>query len=186
LEIASLSDKIKVETYDLVADKDKADEYRLDKIPAIAIVGARDYGVRYFGMPSGFEFNSFVQDIVDVSRGTTDLSPATKEKLKSLKNYIHIQVFTTPTCPYCPSVVRMAHKMAIESDRILADMVDAMEFMHLVERYHVHGTPRVVINDSTSFEGVVPEAGFLAFVLKAAGEISEEEFARDLAKFHHH
>jgi alkyl hydroperoxide reductase subunit AhpF len=59
-EIADLSDLISVEVYDFLTDKDKADEYGIDKIPAIAVVGAKDYGVRYFGIPSGYEFMSLL------------------------------------------------------------------------------------------------------------------------------
>lgn len=96
-ELASLSDKVEAEVYDFVADKEKADSYGIDKIPAIAIIGARDYGVRYYGIPSGYEFRSLVEDIVDVSRGESGLTPRTREFLAQLKEPLHFQVFVTPT-----------------------------------------------------------------------------------------
>ena len=72
-------------------------EYGVDKIPAIAIVGHKDYGVRYYGIPSGYEFSSLIEAIVDVSRGETELLPATRETLAGFVEPLHFQVFVTPT-----------------------------------------------------------------------------------------
>jgi len=58
--------------------------------------------------------------------------------------------------------------MALASDRIRADCVEASEFPHLVNRYSVRAVPKVVI-DGTSFEGARPEAAFVQAVLSAAG-----------------
>lgn len=69
LEVASLSPKIKSKVYDFVINGDEDIKYNIKKIPAIAIVGKTDYGVRYYGVPAGYEFAAFVEDIIDVSRG---------------------------------------------------------------------------------------------------------------------
>jgi glutaredoxin-like protein len=96
-EIADLSDLISVEVNDFLTDKDKADEYGIDKIPAIAVVGAKDYGVRYFGIPSGYEFMSLLDSVKTVSAGGVELMPETMAFLDGLKDPLHIQVFVTPT-----------------------------------------------------------------------------------------
>jgi glutaredoxin-like protein len=96
-EIAELSDQISVQVYDFVADEDKAEEYGIDKIPAIAVVGAQDYGVRYFGIPSGYEFMSLLDAIQTVSMGEAELMPETLAFLEALTEPVHIQVFVTPT-----------------------------------------------------------------------------------------
>jgi len=96
-EVADLSDKITAEIYNFVTDADKAKEYGVDKIPAIAVGGERDYGIRFYGIPSGYEFTSLIEDIFDVSRGTTSLSDATRKALEQLTEPVHIQVFVTPT-----------------------------------------------------------------------------------------
>jgi glutaredoxin len=80
---------------------------------------------------------------------------------------VHFQVFVTPTCPYCPQAVRLAHKLAIESDLIRADMVEAIEFPQLSNKYHVHGVPRTVINETVHQEGAAPEPMLLAKLLEA-------------------
>lgn len=164
-EVATLSGKIKTEVYDFVKDNDKAREYRVDKVPAIAIVGNRDYGIRIYGIPYGYEFNPFIEAIINVSKGATDLSEETKQKLKSIDKPVHIQVFVTLTCPYCPIVSVLAHKFAIENDLIRADVIEVGEFPHLAQKYSIMGTPKVVINEQIEFSGVLPEENFLQQVL---------------------
>ncbi len=96
-EIAELSPKITAEIYNFITDKPKAEEYKVDKIPAIALIGQKDYGIRFYGIPSGYEFSTLLEDIVDVSRGESGLSEASKKALATLTKPIHIQVFVTPT-----------------------------------------------------------------------------------------
>jgi glutaredoxin-like protein len=96
-EVAALSDKIELEVYNFAIDKEKVEEYGVDKIPAIAILGEKDYGVRYYGIPSGYEFSSLLEDIIDISKGEVELLPATREALAGITEPLHFQVFITPT-----------------------------------------------------------------------------------------
>jgi glutaredoxin-like protein len=171
-EIADLSDKITAEIYNFVTDKATADLFSIDKIPAVAILRVedgkdRDYGIRFYGIPSGYEFTSVIEDIMDVSRGESGLQPKTKEALAALTEPVHFQVFVTPTCPYCTQSVRLAHRFAIESDLVRADMIEAIEFPHLANKYTVYGVPRTVINETVHQEGAAPEPMVLAKMLEA-------------------
>jgi len=173
-ELAALSDRISAEIYDFVADKAMADLYAIDKIPAIAIVRVvdgeeKDFGIRFFGIPSGYEFASVIEDIADVSTGKVDLQDKTREVLAGLTEPVHMQVFVTPTCPYCPRAVRLAHMFAIASDLVRGDMVEAIEFPHLSNKYFVQGVPRTVINETVHQEGAVPEPMMVAKLLEAVG-----------------
>ncbi len=98
-EVAALSDQITAEVYDFVADKAVAETYGIDKIPAIAILGGdgTDYGVRLYGIPSGYEFTGLIEDIIDISRGESGLSARTKESVAAIDQPVHLQVFITPT-----------------------------------------------------------------------------------------
>jgi glutaredoxin-like protein len=96
-ELAALSDKISAEIYDFMADKAHIEPYGLDKIPAIAIIGAKDYGVRFYGIPSGYEFSSLVETIIAVSKGQATLAEPTRKALDQLDEDVRIQVFVTPT-----------------------------------------------------------------------------------------
>ena len=171
-EVAALSDKVSVSVHDFQEEKALADRFGVDKIPAIVPVRVLpdgrevDYGIRFFGIPSGYEFMSLLEAIKLVSNGQIHLSPATLEQLRTLDQPVHIQVFVTPTCPYCPRAVMLAHQLALASSHIRADMVEVTEFPHLGMRYQVMGVPRTVINENIHIEGAVPEAMFVRELMK--------------------
>lgn len=166
-EVAELSDKLSLEVYDFVKDKDKALQYRIDKIPATVIEGKKDHGIRFFGVPSGYEFSTLLGSMIEVSTGESGLSEKTKSLIAKINTPVHIQVFVTPTCPYCPGAVSLAHKLALASDAIQGDMVEAIEFPHLAAKYGVMGVPKTVINDEIEFEGAVPEEIFVSHLMSA-------------------
>lgn len=96
-EVASLSDKLEAVIYNFITDKEEAEKYGVDKIPAIAVVGEKDYGVRLCGIPAGYEFAALVEAIKTVSSGESGLSDATREALAEIDQPVHFQVFVTPT-----------------------------------------------------------------------------------------
>ena len=167
-EVASLTDKITLNVYNFQTDPQMVEKYNVDKIPATVIEGKKDFGIRYYGIPSGYEFSSLLEDIVDVSVNESGFSQEVKEKLAKVDSPLHLQVFVTPTCPYCPKAVRMAHKAAIENDNITADMVEATEFPHLSMRYNVRGVPRTIIGEDYPIEGAVPELEFVDKIVEAS------------------
>ncbi len=174
-ELAELSDKLSLEKYNLVADSAAAKLYNIDKIPATVIAGIGDdgnvvdYGIRFFGIPSGYEFASFLEDIIMISTGESGLSERTKKALAKLTTPVNLKVFVTPTCPYCPRAVFLAHQMAFESEHIAGHMIEASEFPQLSQKYSVMAVPKTVINDGESFEGALPEDAFLMPILQAVG-----------------
>ena len=166
-EIAELSEQLTAEIYDFSTDRKKAEELNVDKIPAIAVIGAEDYGVRLYGIPSGYEFASLLHAIQAVAAGKPDLSDETIAALAELTEPVHIQVFVTPTCPYCAGSVVLGHRMAVASPMVRADMVEATEFPQLAIKYQVMGVPRTVINETAHIEGAAPEAMVLAKLQEA-------------------
>jgi glutaredoxin-like protein len=167
-EMAAMNDKIQAEVHDFIADAELAKQYRVEKIPAIVLVGQRDYGIRIYGLPYGYEFQTLMSALMIVSQGRTDLLEETRTKLKAVKTPVHIQVFVTLTCPHCPTAASMAHKFAVESELIRADVIDAGEFPQLASKYGVMGVPKIVVNEQIEFVGAVPENVFLEHVLLAA------------------
>ncbi|MDW8084035.1 MAG: thioredoxin family protein [Candidatus Caldarchaeum sp.] len=167
-ELSELGDgKLKLEVYDLEKHGELAMKWKVDKIPALLLHGSKEYKVRFFGLPAGYEFAALLDDLIDVSRGVSRLSPLVRDRVKQVDRPVHIQVFVTPTCPYCPRAVRTAHQMAIENDLITADMIEAIEFPHLANKYNVMAVPKIVINDKIAFEGALPDIHFLEHVLMA-------------------
>jgi len=96
-EVASLSDRLDIEVHDFVLDKEVVERYEVDKIPAIAVEGEKDYGVRFYGVPAGYEFSSLIEAIKAVSARESGLAAKTKEALAGLKDPLHLQVLVTPT-----------------------------------------------------------------------------------------
>lgn len=96
-ELAALSDKLSLEIYDFILDKEKVAEYGVDKAPATVIRNGKDYGIRYYGMPAGYEFSTVLDAILDVSQGDSGLGPESKERLAQLDQPVHLEVFVTPT-----------------------------------------------------------------------------------------
>lgn len=166
-EIAELSPKINKKVYDFLKDEGEAKKYNIGKIPAIAIIGSRDYGIRYYGVPAGYEFSVLIDDIMDVSRGSTPLSDSVKKKLEQIKQPVHVQVFVSPTCPYCPKAARISRHLAIENEKISSDVVEMMEFPYLAQKYSVMSIPHIVINEDTSFIGAQPPEVFIEQILMA-------------------
>ncbi len=172
-EITELSDKLELEVYNFVTDKEVSEKYNIDKIPAIVLLdkNGTDYGIRYFGIPSGYEFSSLLEDIIMLSTGKTNLPADIEQKVKEINSPVHIQVFVTPTCPYCPKAVLTAHKFAYLNQNIKSDMIEATEFPHLSNKYNVRGVPRSVINESDFVEGAVPENMFLDKINESLSKI---------------
>ena len=97
-ELAALDSRLSAESYNFVLDKEKVDALGIARIPAVAILGAeRDYGIRFYGLPSGYAFGSLIDAVLDVSRGDSGLGEATRAALAELTRPVHLQVFSTPT-----------------------------------------------------------------------------------------
>ena len=161
--------KIKLEIYEFEKEKELVEKYRINKIPATLIFGEKEYKIRFFGIPSGYEFSTLLEDVIDASRGRTNLKENIKEEIRKIDSDVHIQVFVTPTCPYCPIAVHTAHQMAIENERITGDMVEVIEFPHLAQKYNVMGVPKIVINETREIVGAVPEEVILEEIKAALG-----------------
>jgi glutaredoxin-like protein len=136
--------------------------------PVLVVRGLGRGAVRFVGMTVGLEFSTLVEAIRQAGGGPTTLSPATVRALEALDGPVHIQVFTTPTCPYCPQAVHLAHEMAFASDKVVADMVDASTFPSLSDKYGVMGVPAQYFNGALSQVGAAPEHVVLDLVRKAA------------------
>lgn len=170
-EITALSGLLKLSIFDVGVDAAIARNYHVELTPTLVIAGEGedgpiDYGIRYLGIPSGHEFSSLIQDIRIVSSRDSGLNEQTRDFLAELTEPVLLQVFVTPTCPYCPQAVITAHRMALESPLVEAEMVEATEFPDLSNRYQIMGVPDTVINHGAGkVVGAVPE-GRLAIEIK--------------------
>ncbi|MFT9488079.1 MAG: hypothetical protein ACH0QD_12050 [Tepidibacillus sp.] len=98
-ELAALSDRIDLQVLDKDEHAEEANRLNVDKVPAIVFVkeDGTDTGVRFYGIPSGYEFSTLIEDIIDIANEKTGLSQATIEQLKNITEDVTISVFVTPT-----------------------------------------------------------------------------------------
>lgn len=162
-EVVATSDKLGLSVYDLDDDAEIARQFHVDKAPGLVLAGQDggkilDYGIRFAGVPAGHEFSSLIHDLILVSGRDSGLSQESRLFLSKLEKPVHLQVFVTPTCPYCPQAVVLAHQMALESPLVEAEMVEASEFPEPAYRFGVSGVPQTTINDGVgTLVGAAPE-----------------------------
>ena len=147
-QIATQSEKVQLDHCECDINSEKAQQWQIQRHPAIAIEGKGKGLIRFFGIPSGYEFGSLIESII--MSGTdkeSDLDPEIVEEIEKIDKPVHLQVFVTPTCPYCPRAVLNAFKFAMLNENITADMIEATEFQDLSMKYLVQGVPKTIIND---------------------------------------
>jgi glutaredoxin-like protein len=167
-ELAALSEKVSLTIHELSSAPEEAKKLRVDKVPGTVVRGPANRPLRFFGIPAGNEFPNFIEAIIAASKTKQELGPETARQLKKLKDNVSIAVYVTPTCPYCPGVVRAAYRLALASAHIDATAVEIGEFPRIAQALGIRGVPMTVINDRSSIAGAIDEAGLLEAVLKAA------------------
>lgn len=176
-EIEELSSELemlshgKIKTQRLIIEdaRELADRLKVKRAPATVVTDdGHNFALKFYGLPSGYEFSALLSDIEDISNGKSSLRASTIESVQSLQRPVHIQVFVTPSCPYCPRAVRTAHQLSLANPKMVdAEMIEASEFPELAEKYSVMAVPKIVINDSLEFEGALPEQTFVSKVEEA-------------------
>ncbi len=96
-EVAALSDHLSVSVLNPHIDREQAETYGVTESPVVVVEGAQDYGIRFLGIPAGYEFSNLIDSIIAVSTGQTGLSDETKATLAGLTENVTIKVFATPT-----------------------------------------------------------------------------------------
>ena len=166
-ELAGLTPKVELETVDFYGQPDVAKEQGVTRIPAIVLSADGSARVKFYGAPMGYEMATIVEDIKTISRGVSPLNMDTRKKLRQLNQDVHIQVFVTPTCTFCPGMARLAHAVALESPRVTSDVIEIQEFPALGQTYGVRSVPLTVINEHMRFTGAVTETQFMEKVMEA-------------------
>jgi alkyl hydroperoxide reductase subunit AhpF len=102
-ELPALSDNVAVEDVNFVLEKDKAQQYAIDCVPAIAVLGQdeagqpRDSRIRFLGAPAGYEFISLVQAVLLVGGRPSILTEENRQRVAAVDKPVTMKVFTTPT-----------------------------------------------------------------------------------------
>lgn len=166
-ELAGLSDLISLRVHYFDENPPEKAAFGVERIPAIVLRQGETI-VKYYGMPGGTEFPAFVESIVDLSRRETLLSPESVATLQALPADVYVKVFVTPTCQYCPGMLRAGFLMAMASPRVHTEAIEVNEFPDLADRYNVQAVPLTVINDRVAIPGMVHESVIVREIAKAA------------------
>jgi thioredoxin reductase (NADPH) len=159
-DLGKLSNKIDVK-FNSIGDE-KSKKYNVTRSPTI-LINPEEYSIRYTGAPAGEEGRSFIEAIMMVSHRESGLSESSKEIFSRLKEKKHIQVYVTPTCPYCPGQVINAFKAAVERPELVSsECVEATENIDLAKKYNVSSVPQTVINEKVTSIGLEQEDKFIS------------------------
>jgi thioredoxin 1 len=158
--------------------------------PSLAVGYDLGYRIIYNGAPLGYEATGLIETVIRVSRGDAGFSQANRERMGIIEKETLIQVFVTPTCPYCPRSVLTANRMAIEArGKVTAECVESNENPVLSSKFGVSSVPQQVINGDPEsiFVGAIPEDEFIKHVLKTAApdkyaKAMEKELAQNAEK----
>ena len=166
-ELAALSPKLHLETVDYYQETQLAQENGVSRIPAIVLDSANSARVKFYGLPSGYELATIVDDIKSISRRVSPLTMDTRKKLRRISKPVHIQVFVTPNDVSCAGQARLAHALALDCPHIDADVVEIQEFSALAQKYAVRSVPLTIIGEFTRLNGPVTEGQMVEKVMEA-------------------
>ena len=183
--LAELSDKLKV-SFHTVGDQQSI-KRKVTRTPTVLIAPDK-YVIRYTGAPVGEEGRSFLIALMMASTGTPLLSEPAVAKIKEqLREKRDIQVFVSPTCPYCPQQVLTAFSAAVvKPDLVSAEAVEIYENQDLAESLGSLAVPQTFMNNTFTGAGLQPEPWFVESLLTlkepqvASTQISGEPVEKDL------
>ncbi|OGW46705.1 MAG: hypothetical protein A2X57_00225 [Nitrospirae bacterium GWD2_57_8] len=171
---AELSDKVKV-SFHTVGDE-QAKKRGVERSPTLLIAPDK-YRIRCTGAPLGEEARSFLVGLMMASSGKTIFTPAMTERIRVLKEERLIQVFVSPTCPYCPQQALNAMAAAIaKPEFVSAEIVEIYENQDLAEELGSLAVPQTFINGTFTGAGLQTEEVFVETLvtLKEPEQVSEE------------
>jgi len=167
-ELAGLSDLVSLRVHYSEDNPPEKAKFGVERVPGIVLRRGETF-VKYYGMPGGTEFPAFIESIVDFSRNETLLTEESVIALQTLPRDVDVKVFVTPTCQYCPGMMRAAYLMAMASPRVKAETIEVNEFPDMADKYKVEAVPLTVINDAVAIPGMVHESVVVQEIVKAAG-----------------
>ncbi|WP_047395762.1 FAD-dependent oxidoreductase [Cetobacterium sp. ZOR0034] len=149
-EISDISDKISLKLYKEKENPELEKKIKLENYPTIAILDSENNfrGVKFSGLPSGHELNSFILALYNIAGPGQEISPDLKTKIASLNKDVNLKIAVSLSCSLCPEVVTGAHRLAIENPHISAEMIDIFAFPTLKDKFNLMGVPALIINDN--------------------------------------
>ncbi len=182
--LSVLTDKLKV-SYHKIGDEQSV-QRNVHRSPTVLIAPDK-YRIRYTGSPLGEESRSLLIAILMASTGKSVLTASTMKRIAGLKEKRDIQVFVSPSCPYCPQQALTAFSAAIvKPDLISAEVIEIYENPDLAENLGSTTVPQTLINGIFTGIGLQPEEYFVESLVTlkepeyVSEQISTEPIEKDL------
>ena len=101
-ELELLSDELSLTENDLNKNIKVAQKYGVSLAPSLVVAGReqdeeQDFGIRFIGIPSGYEFSALIQTIIMTSKRDSGLKQETRHELADIAVPVNFKVFVTPT-----------------------------------------------------------------------------------------
>lgn len=127
-----------------------------DLSPFFLIKGLQEKDIKFFGLPIGHEFSVFIDALIYCATGNVPLTKSIINEVKSINEYVKVEIFVTPTCPYCSRVSKAFIMYSIVNSNIDVNIINLVDFPELAEKYEIYAVPKVFINGIPAFEGALP------------------------------
>lgn len=161
--------KIAMESYDLVMDRDKSEQYGITLVPAIALQGGKGETVTFSGRVEGGLLKILMNTIQFLSDTKQWVHKDVRRVLQKLAHDVTIRVFVNRDCPKCHSMAEAAIALALENRFIVANIIVAEDFPELVRKYSIKELPTTIFGEDLRREGTLAESEILEMVFEAEG-----------------
>ena len=159
-----LSARITLREYDL--DHELAKKWNVTHSPTL-IIAPEQYAIRWLGAPMGEEARTFLEILILVGLGKSQLSDQSMNVVKKIDSPRNVKVFVSPTCPYCPQEAVNAVKAAIEMpEHVSLEIIDIQSEPELANQYAAQSVPQAFANDVLIGQGAQPEEVFVLSLQK--------------------
>ena len=170
-KLAALSPQIIADIRNVQEETGLAESLDVEELPMLSVSTQGENRVRFIGVPTGNLFEGLLEAVRRASTGENEMPVDLLRDLGRITGDVHLRVFVTPTCPACRPAIKSAHCMALASQSIRADVIDATAFLDLGRRFEIHSVPTIVLNDRLSV-GRISDDKLLEVVLHAADPAS--------------
>jgi alkyl hydroperoxide reductase subunit AhpF len=125
---------------------------------------AIDLGVRFIGLPAGYQMTSLISAIQSVAfRGMTS-EAMTRIQLNKLKNEVSLELITSADDEAGTVMAHRVCNLAVVSPWIRTYVIRGDVFPEAVIRYSINRVPHLVINERVHMEGIVDEKVILEHI----------------------
>lgn len=155
LDIADLDERVNAEVYNKGENVEVENKIHADKYPVVALLDSdKKYsGVKFHGVPGGHELNSFILAIYNLGSAGQQISEETLNNIKKIDKDINIKVCVSLSCHLCPDVVVSSQRIAIENEKVQAEMIDISNFKEIKDKFKVMSVPAIIVNDEQIYFG---------------------------------